>query len=295
MGRPAGPGRQRGARGHGLRDVWLRVRTRGRLGARGDLLGCGGHLAGRRALQRRPRALRRARRRTDGPDLREPRGPQRQPRPVGVGPRHPRDVRPDGDERRGDRRADRRWSHVRQDARCRRRRPGRSGARGLPGDVAGARLAQPARVRQGRRLDHQRPRGDLDRPPHGVEQPVLRDPLRLRVGADREPGRRQAVGRKGRRGDHPRRLRRSQPAAVDAHVRPGTADGPRVREDLAPVPREPRRVPARVRQGLVQAAAPRHGPGRPLPRSLGRRAAALAGPGAGRRPRADRRGRRSPP
>ena len=39
-------------------------------------------------------------------------------------------------------------------------------------------------------------------------------------------------------------------------VRPG------VREDLAPLPGEPRRVRAGLRQGLVQAAAPRHGPGR---------------------------------
>ena len=33
------------------------------------------------------------RRRADGPDLRQPRGPERQPRPAGRGPRHPRDVR----------------------------------------------------------------------------------------------------------------------------------------------------------------------------------------------------------
>ena len=62
-----------------------------------------------------------ARRGPDGPDLRQPRGPQRQPRPAGRGPRHPRDVPPDGDERRGDRRADRRRPLVRQDPR--RRRP----------------------------------------------------------------------------------------------------------------------------------------------------------------------------
>ena len=43
---------------------------------------------------------------------------------------------------------------------------------------------------------------------------------------------------------------------------------------------------------LVQAAAPRHGPGDALPRPLGRRAAAVAGPGAGRRPRPRDRGRR---
>ena len=43
-------------------------------------------------------------------------------------------------------------------------------------------------------------------------------------------------------------------------------------------------------QGLVQAAAPRHGADQPLPRAVGRRAAAVAGPGARSRGRADRRG-----
>ena len=44
-------------------------------------------------------------------------------------------------------------------------------------------------------------------------------------------------------------------------------------------------------QGLVQAAAPRHGAGLALPRPVGSGAAALAGPGPGGRPRADRRAR----
>ena len=64
-----------------------------------------------------------ARRGADGPDLRQPGGPQRQPGPAGVGPGHPRDLRPDGHERRGDRRADRRRSHLRQDPRRRRPTP----------------------------------------------------------------------------------------------------------------------------------------------------------------------------
>ena len=45
------------------------------------VLGTGGHLARRRALQRRPRARQPARCGADGPDLRQPRGAQRQPRP----------------------------------------------------------------------------------------------------------------------------------------------------------------------------------------------------------------------
>ena len=51
----------------------------------------------------------------------------------------------------------------------------------------------------------------------------------------------------------------------DADLRPRAALRPGVREDLAPLPGEPRPVRRRLRQGLVQAAAPRHGPGRPAP------------------------------
>ena len=65
----------------------------GHLGARGDLLGARGHVARRRALQRRPGAHRSVRRRADGPDLREPGGPERQPGSAGCRPGHPRDLR----------------------------------------------------------------------------------------------------------------------------------------------------------------------------------------------------------
>ena len=70
------------------------------------------------------------RRRADGPDLREPGGAQRQPGPAGLGPGHPRDLPPDGDERRGDGRAHRRRPHGRQVPRCRRPAVPRPGARG---------------------------------------------------------------------------------------------------------------------------------------------------------------------
>ena len=82
-----------------------------------------GQVAGRRALPRRPRARQPAGRRADGPDLRQPRRPERQPRPAGLGARHPRDLRPHGDERRRDRGADRRRPHLRQDPRRCRPRP----------------------------------------------------------------------------------------------------------------------------------------------------------------------------
>ena len=73
-------------------------------------------------------------------------------------------------------------------------------------------------VRQGRGRDHQRARGHLDRPADRVEQPVLRDPLRVRVGAGGQSRRRQAVGCQGRRGDHPRADSRVPEAqADDAH------------------------------------------------------------------------------
>ena len=67
-----------------------------------------------------------ARRRPDGPDLREPGGAERQPGPGRGGPGHPRDLQPDVHERRGDRRADRRRPHLRQDPR--RRQGGERGA-----------------------------------------------------------------------------------------------------------------------------------------------------------------------
>ena len=97
LGRPDDPGRQLRAGVDGLQDLRLRRRPRGHLAARrGHLLGQGRHLAGRQALQRRPRAGEPAGRRADGPDLREPRRPQRQPRPRGLGPRRARDLRPHG-------------------------------------------------------------------------------------------------------------------------------------------------------------------------------------------------------
>ena len=50
-----------------------------------------------------------------------------------------------------------------------------------------------ARHRQRRRRDHQRTRGDLDLDADAVEQQLLLEPVRLRVGADQEPGRRPPV------------------------------------------------------------------------------------------------------
>ena len=59
-----------------------------------------------------------------------PQGPGGNPDPLAFGPRHPRDLRPHGDERRGDRRAHRRRPHLRQVPRRRRRLEGRRRAGG---------------------------------------------------------------------------------------------------------------------------------------------------------------------
>ena len=83
VGRPDGAGRQRRPGVDGLQDLRLRRRPRGRLGARrGRLLGSRADLARRRALHRRPRPREPAGRGPDGPDLRQPRGPERQPGPA---------------------------------------------------------------------------------------------------------------------------------------------------------------------------------------------------------------------
>ena len=87
VGRPARLRRQLRAGVDGVQDVRLRLRAPGHLGARRGLLGPGGHVARRRALQRRPRARQPARRGADGPDLREPGGAERQPRSARRGAR----------------------------------------------------------------------------------------------------------------------------------------------------------------------------------------------------------------
>ena len=98
--------------GGGREDVWEPER---------DQLGRRGHVARRRALQRRAGARESARRRADGPHLREPGRAERQAERAGRGQGHPRDVPPHGDERRGDGGAHRRRAHVRQDPRRGRR------------------------------------------------------------------------------------------------------------------------------------------------------------------------------
>ena len=299
LGRPARARRQRRPRRHGPEDVRLRLRPRGLLAARGGLLGPRGHLARRRALRRRlapgPGGGR-PRRGDHGPHLRQPRGPAGQAGPAGLRARHQDHLRPDGHERRGDRRAGRGRAHLRQDPRRRQPRARRPGARGLPRPRRRPRLDQPARHRQGRRHHHQRSRGRLDPDADAVGQHLLRDAVLLRVGAHREPRRRQAVEAEEPRGAgaRPRRPHRGQAQRPDdgdhghrAHGRPGAA------RDLRALLQGPGVLRGPVRPRLVQAAPPRHGPQGALPRpGRPRRGPALAGPGPRGRPRADRGRRR---
>ena len=78
---------------------------------------------------------------------------------------------------------------------------------------AGPRLAEQLRHRQGRRHHQQRPRGHLDHDADEVEQQLLREPVRPRVEAHQEPGRRLRVGHgRWRRGPSP--MRTTRPSAM---------------------------------------------------------------------------------
>ena len=189
-------------------------KTFGFAGGRADVwepeelyLGSGRHLARRRALQRRTPARGAARRGSDGTDLRQSGRSERQAGPGRGGQGHPRDVLPHGDERRGDRRADRRRPHLRQDPWRGRSVAGRAGAGGRCARRSGPRLEEQARQRHRRRHHHRRPGSHLDADADQVEQPLLQEPFRIRMGADQEPGRRAAV--EGEEAPKPRSRTRS--------------------------------------------------------------------------------------
>jgi catalase-peroxidase len=166
-------------------------------------------------------------------------------------------------------------------------------ARGRADRTAGAGLEEQLRQRPWRGHDRQRPGSHLDHDADEVEQQLLREPVRLRMGADQEPRRRAPVEAQGgrRRRRHSgcgRPVQASRPG--DADHRPRAAVRPGLRKDLAALLRAPRSVRRRVRARLVQADAPRHGPDRALSRPARAEGAAdLAGPGPRRRSSADRR------
>ena len=177
----------------GFKTFGFRRRPRRCVGAGRTVLGSRRHLAGRRTLQRRTRARRTARRGADGPDLRQSGRPERQSGSARGSQGHPRDVLPHGDERRRDRRADRRRPHLRQDPRRRRSVADRPGAGRRRHRGSGPRLEEQAWHRHRRRRHHRRPGSDLDADADEVEQPLLREPVQVRMGADQEPGRRATV------------------------------------------------------------------------------------------------------
>ena len=290
LGRPLHPRRQRRARIDGLQDLRLRRRPRRHLGAGRALLGSRRHVAGRRALQRRARARKPAGRGADGPDLRQSGRPQRQARSGRGGQGHPRDLRPHGDERRGDRRADRRRPYLRQDPRRRRSLADRAGAGRRRDRGPGPRLEEQARHRRRRRRDHRRPGSHLVADADQVEQPLLRQPVQARMGADQEPGRRPAVEGEERAGRHSGCVRQVEEARADhADDRPVAAHGSRLREDLAALPRASGGVRRCLRARVVQAHPSRHGADPALSRPARAEGDAdLAGPDPQGRPSADR-------
>ncbi len=99
---------------------------------------------------------------------------------------------------------------------------------------SGPRLEEQARQGSRRGRHHRRSRSHLVADADEVEQPLLRQPLQIRMGARQEPRRRQAVEGEERAVRHPRRARcREDASAHDADHRPRAALRSGLREDLA--------------------------------------------------------------
>ena len=110
-------------------------------------------------------------------------------------------------------------------------------------EAAGPGLEEQLRHRQRRRRDHQRPGSHLDHHADEVEQQLLREPVRLRMGTDEEPGRRASVEAEegAGAGTVPARARSVEAhRAVHADHRPRAAVRPGLRKDLAALPGESR-------------------------------------------------------
>ena len=207
LGRPDDPHRQRRAGIHGLQDLRFRRRPRRRLGARRDSTGAPREPGWATSATAASASFRAARRRADGPDLRQPGRAERQSGPDRGGKGHPRDLLPHGDERRGNRCADRRRPLLRQDPWRRRSVAGRSRAgrrrasrtRASAGRASTAPVSAPTPSPAARKSPGRRRRP--------VEQSILQEPVRKRMGADEEPGRRLSVEGEERGGNRPGCLR----------------------------------------------------------------------------------------
>ena len=140
-------------------------------------------------------------RRPDGSHLREPGGSERQPRPARGRRRHPRDLPPHGHERRGDGGAHRRRAHVRQDPRRRPTPTSTSGREPEAAPIEEQGLGWKNSFGTGKGADTITSglEGAWTTTPMTLEQQLLREPLRLRMGADEEPGRREPVAAERRR------------------------------------------------------------------------------------------------
>jgi catalase-peroxidase len=228
-----------------------------------------------------------ARRRADGPDLCQPRGPQRQPRPR----RSAIDIRETfarmamNDEETVALIAGR--PHLRQGPL---RRPGarvcRRRARGRPHRAA---WAWAGRTASGTGNAGSTITSDLEGAwtptPITWDNTYFDTLFKYEWRLTKSPGGATAVGARRGRGLHDRSRRarpRHEARADDAHHRHRAPRRSRLREDLPPVPREPRPVRRRLRPRVVQAHPPRHGPARAAPRPEVPEAH-LAGP----RPRVD--------
>jgi catalase-peroxidase len=147
------------------------------------------------------------------------------------------------------------------------------------------------------RRHHRRPGSHLEPDSDEVEQPLLREPLQVRVGADQEPRPARSSGRPRTRRPTSRPLRRRQEARADhADLGPRPAVRPRIREDLAPVHENPDQFADAFARAWFKLT---HRDMGPIGRYLGplgpQGDADLAGPDPGRRPPAGRRrGHRGP-
>ena len=184
-------------------------------------------VAGRQgALFRRTQPRKSARRRADGPDLRQPGRPGRQPGSGRVRPRRARDLRAHGDERRRDRGAHLRRPHLRQMPR-RRSMPRTWGRNPKPPPIEQQGLGWKSSFGSGKGGDQigSGLEGSWTPTPTQVGHELSRHAVRQRVGADQEPGGRLAVDAEaGDRQQHGTGRARCVEEGADHHDRRGHGD-----------------------------------------------------------------------